>query len=112
MRIKRKKAVRYPNTPSTDGWRKSSKTALAKQTWSANKARRHALACHGLRRTDARTTRSSPRLLQTAALRTWPVNPHGTNHQSSSRRDHRSEEHTSELQSRFDLVCRLLLEKN
>src|SRR5699024_12158160 len=24
--------------------------------------------------------------------------------------DHRSEEHTSELQSRFDLVCRLLLE--
>src|SRR5207249_6651934 len=29
----------------------------------------------------------------------------------ASRRDHRSEEHTSELQSRFDLVCRLLLEK-
>src|SRR5207249_6491884 len=26
-------------------------------------------------------------------------------------RIHRSEEHTSELQSRFDLVCRLLLEK-
>src|SRR5437868_5883074 len=25
---------------------------------------------------------------------------------------YRSEEHTSELQSRFDLVCRLLLEKN
>src|SRR5699024_12782636 len=25
--------------------------------------------------------------------------------------EHRSEEHTSELQSRFDLVCRLLLEK-
>src|SRR5690349_23113403 len=27
------------------------------------------------------------------------------------RREHRSEEHTSELQSRRDLVCRLLLEK-
>src|SRR2546421_2857628 len=27
------------------------------------------------------------------------------------RRAHRSEEHTSELQSRSDLVCRLLLEK-
>src|SRR5699024_7213127 len=26
-------------------------------------------------------------------------------------KSHRSEEHTSELQSRFDLVCRLLLEK-
>src|SRR5699024_11488768 len=32
---------------------------------------------------------------------------HGTDH---TRRG-RSEEHTSELQSRFDLVCRLLLEK-
>src|SRR5437868_15470223 len=29
----------------------------------------------------------------------------------TSEQDHRSEEHTSELQSRFDLVCRLLLEK-
>src|SRR5699024_12011701 len=29
----------------------------------------------------------------------------------SSERKNRSEEHTSELQSRFDLVCRLLLEK-
>src|SRR5699024_12302639 len=29
----------------------------------------------------------------------------------SAREDSRSEEHTSELQSRFDLVCRLLLEK-
>src|SRR5699024_11295503 len=33
-------------------------------------------------------------------------------HQSSIREGtDRSEEHTSELQSRFDLVCRLLLEK-
>src|SRR6266513_3651240 len=30
----------------------------------------------------------------------------------SARPRARSEEHTSELQSRFDLVCRLLLEKN
>src|SRR5207249_9174968 len=30
---------------------------------------------------------------------------------SPNRRNCRSEEHTSELQSRFDLVCRLLLEK-
>src|SRR5207249_11382892 len=29
----------------------------------------------------------------------------------STTRSRRSEEHTSELQSRFDLVCRLLLEK-
>src|SRR5438067_10117178 len=32
-------------------------------------------------------------------------------HVSVRLRDPRSEEHTSELQSRFDLVCRLLLEK-
>src|SRR5437868_7642483 len=31
--------------------------------------------------------------------------------QSARSRSLRSEEHTSELQSRFDLVCRLLLEK-
>src|SRR5689334_24848434 len=31
--------------------------------------------------------------------------------QARGRRDHRSEEHTSELQSQFQLVCRLLLEK-
>src|SRR2546428_8344789 len=32
-------------------------------------------------------------------------------HAQSGRRHSRSEEHTSELQSRSDLVCRLLLEK-
>src|SRR5699024_9973887 len=32
------------------------------------------------------------------------------NHDDDSRNEVRSEEHTSELQSRFDLVCRLLLE--
>src|SRR5699024_12242451 len=32
-------------------------------------------------------------------------------HAAPTIRKHRSEEHTSELQSRFDLVCRLLLEK-
>src|SRR5699024_7283711 len=30
---------------------------------------------------------------------------------ANRREEYRSEEHTSELQSRFDLVCRLLLEK-
>src|SRR2546422_8460453 len=39
--------------------------------------------------------------------RGWPPSPPGET--SSSRR--RSEEHTSELQSRLHLVCRLLLEK-
>src|SRR5699024_12622620 len=34
-----------------------------------------------------------------------------SNFSRSSARKTRSEEHTSELQSRFDLVCRLLLEK-
>src|SRR5699024_11651776 len=32
-------------------------------------------------------------------------------HRGGAPPGHRSEEHTSELQSRFDLVCRLLLEK-
>src|SRR5699024_12070603 len=36
---------------------------------------------------------------------------HQEDHQAELDRQVRSEEHTSELQSRFDLVCRLLLEK-
>src|SRR5207249_8540357 len=35
----------------------------------------------------------------------------GSRIRNRSRSPQRSEEHTSELQSRFDLVCRLLLEK-
>src|SRR5437868_11318982 len=49
----------------------------------------------------------------------WPEGLHGTAGAPpqgdlltrAARRGARSEEHTSELQSRFDLVCRLLLEK-
>src|SRR5207249_5688485 len=39
------------------------------------------------------------------------ASPMGTQANGLRRRYSRSEEHTSELQSRFDLVCRLLLEK-
>src|SRR5437868_10374304 len=53
------------------------------------------------------------------ARRRTPADSRGVWHRQSSRTlalshvraDDRSEEHTSELQSRFDLVCRLLLEK-
>src|SRR5207249_8852466 len=47
----------------------------------------------------------------------WAVGPRGRitsvkfEPPGSGRHPPRSEEHTSELQSRFDLVCRLLLEK-
>src|SRR5699024_12725576 len=40
-----------------------------------------------------------------------PVHDTGADSQPCRHRGSRSEEHTSELQSRFDLVCRLLLEK-
>src|SRR5258708_9487672 len=40
------------------------------------------------------------------AMSTWQIPP-----TSASRNSHRSEEHTSELQSPDHLVCRLLLEK-
>src|SRR5438105_15181063 len=52
------------------------------------------------------------------ALRIRPVGRADGDHPADDRArhghrqdDHRSEEHTSELQSRVDLVCRLLLEK-
>src|SRR5689334_24812128 len=45
--------------------------------------------------------------------RIWPPRPHllRPGHQRSLIGLRRSEEHTSELQSQFHLVCRLLLEK-
>src|SRR5206468_10260211 len=39
------------------------------------------------------------------------IDLHGGSERERQRDGHRSEEHTSELQSRSDLVCRLLLEK-
>src|SRR5438067_3944241 len=54
--------------------------------------------------------------LLTAGRRLVQVLPHPTSDGEAGQVDEsadvpRSEEHTSELQSRFDLVCRLLLEK-
>src|SRR3989475_7950358 len=43
--------------------------------------------------------------------RTAPPDPRGRPRGSTSGPPHRSEEHTSELQSQSNLVCRLLLEK-
>src|SRR5690349_22173979 len=57
----------------------------------AHPRRRHGRGAHGRRVGQGRDGARGPR------GRTVP--------------DHRSEEHTSELQSRRDLVCRLLLEK-
>src|SRR2546428_10105551 len=45
------------------------------------------------------------------ALLPPPLEPERRQQQSALRVEGRSEEHTSELQSRSDLVCRLLLEK-
>src|SRR5437667_8923959 len=52
-----------------------------------------------------KTSTTSPDLNRLDLLRTKPI------FSARHRDDHRSEEHTSELQSHHDLVCRLLLEK-
>src|SRR5204862_6176059 len=60
-----------------------------------------------------------PRIAKAYAVSRWPIDwtfgfvtrVTKPNVQSIGQRDTRSEEHTSELQSRRDLVCRLLLEK-
>src|SRR5207302_1030757 len=43
--------------------------------------------------------------------RAWAIRSGRSACRSRARRRHRSEEHTSELQSRENLVCRLMLEK-
>src|SRR2546428_9279200 len=64
-----------------------------------------------LMQTACATTDECPRR---RARKTWPKPPSPRNRSTryeSSVSGLRSEEHTSELQSRSDLVCRLLLEK-
>src|SRR5207249_9215618 len=56
---------------------------------------------------DTRKTTPGLRLLEKYAVKVGG----GMNHRFGLYDAIRSEEHTSELQSRFDLVCRLLLEK-
>src|SRR5207249_12056114 len=51
------------------------------------------------------------RWIRHRAGRLHPVRPRGRHGRRCRIHLRRSEEHTSELQSRFDLVCRLLLEK-
>src|SRR5699024_12103195 len=45
-------------------------------------------------------------------LKGWQRKAHEKAKKRASKNQMRSEEHTSELQSRFDLVCRLLLEES
>src|SRR5699024_11515079 len=62
----------------------------------------------------ARRTRGGSRphsVLGTAKRRMQTLGTQESSSMSCSGTRRRSEEHTSELQSRFDLVCRLLLEK-
>src|SRR5699024_11537396 len=65
---------------------------------------------------DAKVTRPSRRSGAASCCSLGSVSPARRSRRrlmraTSARRRSRSEEHTSELQSRFDLVCRLLLEK-
>src|SRR2546429_2711544 len=54
-------------------------------------------------------THRTPRVVQRTR---YVMLQHHSGHQpAQNRTEHRSEEHTSELQSRLHLVCRLLLEK-
>src|SRR5437868_9363412 len=52
-----------------------------------------------------------PELKRPARAGRFAIQPDAPSVVSRAGRNVRSEEHTSELQSRFDLVCRLLLEK-
>src|SRR5699024_11474428 len=69
-----------------------------------------------LRSRTGRATTRGRSWVSSSLLRVQPHLPHDLDDLGLGLRKHvhqgnRSEEHTSELQSRFDLVCRLLLEK-
>src|SRR5204862_8100963 len=73
--------------------------------------------CRGRRKTMAQARPNTRRAHARSSIspkRTFSISSRRTARYSSRGREsscHRSEEHTSELQSRRDLVCRLLLEK-
>src|ERR1041385_4988892 len=69
--------------------------------WTSLRARRCALKC----------SPSSPHPRRLGRWQRKPRNSARTEFDSPDRIRNRSEEHTSELQSRLHLVCRLLLEK-
>src|SRR5699024_12318285 len=74
-------------------------TTLFRSSTASMKRRRLSISSLALT-SSSRCVRSSCVIL----LKVWPS-------WARSPSERRSEEHTSELQSRFDLVCRLLLEK-
>src|SRR3712207_7973400 len=59
----------------------------------------------------ANQSASAPTMDASAVARTYPTQEPASRPSSTQARKTRSEEHTSELQSRQYLVCRLLLEK-
>src|SRR2546422_8536199 len=68
-------------------------------------------ACGATRRSLATASSTSPCLRTSSRRARWRVATACTGRATAGRSGRRSEEHTSELQSRLHLVCRLLLEK-
>src|SRR5207249_6078131 len=74
--------------------------------------KRRALLCQHARRSRGAFGAIGSALGERALFTITSLQDHGVRDDVSRQRlPGRSEEHTSELQSRFDLVCRLLLEK-
>src|SRR5207249_11443468 len=85
----------FPTRRSSDLCRSCRKRGLGK--------RRRCRSFGGITRPAARRSSAAERLIELRLV--------GGRRRGRTRFRMRSEEHTSELQSRFDLVCRLLLEK-
>src|SRR5690606_39525061 len=68
-------------------------------------------ACGGISSTGIGECRTTPSATLPSSRRSTPLRPWVPRTSRSARHSIRSEEHTSELQSRENLVCRLLLEK-
>src|SRR5690349_22764397 len=81
--------------------------------WSSAHRDLHSFPTHALpiSRAAAATARGPPGLVE-GRRRVGCLQLHPRRAVRGHRRGGRSEEHTAELQSRRDLVCRLLLEKN
>src|SRR5436190_24058054 len=93
-----------------DEWRAESTTRTNTLPWRASRNTAYApfeFAANEYQRAESAVTSCS----MTRPTGTRSPSPRGSNGESLQAITTRSEEHTSELQSHSDLVCRLLLEK-
>src|SRR5699024_8525561 len=101
----------HPHHPRNLSDLRRCRRSRVRTPWTVTPPSRGLLASSRPSRSAESTSPASPPLVTAGAIRCTAPSRSRTSRPTRTSPRFRSEEHTSELQSRFDLVCRLLLEK-